>query len=1040
MKLQSVITEMLLALTADIEYIRHHGNAQIKLRNGKLVETAGSVFVYEFTVPPLQRIDPDTEVEIRVDNITSSGRIITYTEEVAQVDIEQHLGDRIPNAILVVANYRLLEALKSRLEKIRDGDIKLGELTPSVFTNHDFPLHLKQDYRPGLALEKRLNTYQLDATRAALGSPVSFIWGPPGTGKTQTLASIIEGYLSQSKSVLLLSHTNKATDEALYKAVIHLGDDHKDYQNGKIVRFGDISLPELRDECVSPEKIAAQQGETLQKSLQKLAQEIGELSKKIGIATTALKYFDELRTLEQKVTDLRQFIEARQHAIKTHNSDMQRKKKERIHLQKTLSRYSSSRIRRLLAGRKLDITRQRIVDIEQYIQKHTKQIQLLDRKISEARKEIDNLLSKKAILQKHAPIKDIDHYQKTSKQYNDQLHTLKQDQRNIRTQFEKLKDDILLNATVVATTLTKSYMSKAILSREYDCVILDEASMAPLPAILCASGLARRHIVIVGDFLQLPPVVQYKPETANSVEARAVGDWLVRDIFAVSGITQAVKDGKIAHKMRQLKQQYRMHESIAEIVNHIAYGQFGDDYSLKTAALETTHRWPQLLKATPAPDTHLAFYDTSARGANAIRLSNGSYYNLHNALTCVALAAEASKNGYTSIGIISAYRAQANLLRSIVADEFDGATTVDADTVHRFQGGEKQLIIIDITTSDKRSLYANSQQDTAVKLLNVAISRAQQKCLLVGDLQAIAKHDSNSPISKVVELFKTKHYPTYSTQDVVDEFRESEQTDAWLQKLSPNSVNFSEIDPPLLVDETDFYGQFMRDILSAQQEVIIESPYMTTRRVNELFPYLEHLRRKGIEIYILTRSLRDHDSVMRQYAEIEFKRLSKLGIKVLAFPGKVHRKLAIIDRQILWEGSLNILSQNDSREAMWRTTGEHSTSQILQFLHLDKNLGKIGSRTLQHCDYCTEPEAWYWTERGKYGGYRTTCLVRQHTSENPPIKPSETDDKTAITNAPTCPIHHRKLVQRSGRYGYFYGCPLYPSCSVTVNIPDTAVA
>ena len=55
-----------------------------------------------------------------------------------------------------------------------------------------------------------------------------------------------------------------------------------------------------------------------------------------------------------------------------------------------------------------------------------------------------------------------------------------------------------------------SYSNKKILSREYDCVILDEASMAPLPAIYSAASIAKKKVVLVGDFFQLPPIAKHE--------------------------------------------------------------------------------------------------------------------------------------------------------------------------------------------------------------------------------------------------------------------------------------------------------------------------------------------------------------------------------------------------------------------------------------------------------------------------------------------------------------------------------------------------
>lgn len=61
--------------------------------------------------------------------------------------------------------------------------------------------------------------------------------------------------------------------------------------------------------------------------------------------------------------------------------------------------------------------------------------------------------------------------------------------------------------------------------------------------------------------------------------------------------------------------------------------------------------------------------------------------------------------------------------------------------------------------------------------------------------------------------------------------------------------------------------------------------------------------------------------------------MHKLGVTVL-FTGKLHRKIAITDNEILWEGSLNILSQSDSCEIMRRIVSCELSEQTVQFIGL----------------------------------------------------------------------------------------------------------
>ena len=65
---------------------------------------------------------------------------------------------------------------------------------------------------------------------------------------------------------------------------------------------------------------------------------------------------------------------------------------------------------------------------------------------------------------------------------------------------------------------------------------------------------------------------------------------------------------------------------------------------------------------------------------------------------------------------------------------------------------------------------------------------------------------------------------------------------------------------------------------------------------------------------------------------MEIRRLEAVGIQVLLCTGNHHRKLAILDRTILWEGSLNILSQTKSREMMRRIENKDIAMEMFSFL------------------------------------------------------------------------------------------------------------
>lgn len=140
-----------------------------------------------------------------------------------------------------------------------------------------------------------------------------------------------------------------------------------------------------------------------------------------------------------------------------------------------------------------------------------------------------------------------------------------------------------------------------------------------------------------------------------------------------------------------------------------------------------------------------------------------------------------------------------------------------------------------------------------------------------------------------------------------------------------------------LYDNNTFYRALEKDILSCRHEAIIESPFITMRRLKLLMPFIQSAKLKGVNVVVNTKSPEEHEDFLRLEAERAIIELQEIGVKVLLTGGH-HRKLAIFDRRILWEGSLNILSQNDSCEIMRRIDSNRSAEQMIRFLGLERFL------------------------------------------------------------------------------------------------------
>lgn len=142
-----------------------------------------------------------------------------------------------------------------------------------------------------------------------------------------------------------------------------------------------------------------------------------------------------------------------------------------------------------------------------------------------------------------------------------------------------------------------------------------------------------------------------------------------------------------------------------------------------------------------------------------------------------------------------------------------------------------------------------------------------------------------------------------------------------------------------LVDQESFYDNFVKDLKNSKNEVIIESPFITSARMDFFYPFFEELLLRNVQIYIMTRDPVEHeDEYMRNQSTYQILQAVDMGIKVKLIEGYHHRKLAIIDRQVLWEGSLNILSYSHSKEVMRRFHDVNHAKQMISFLNLVKYL------------------------------------------------------------------------------------------------------
>ncbi|MGB6059555.1 MAG: AAA domain-containing protein, partial [Microthrixaceae bacterium] len=286
---------------------------------------------------------------------------------------------------------------------------------------------------------------------------------------------------------------------------------------------------------------------------------------------------------------------------------------------------------------------------------------------------------------------------------------------------------VVEDASVVATTLTRSVIDETIWSSHFDLVVIDEASMAPLPIVLALVMRGARTVSFFGDFRQLPPVAISDDEIAR--------EFFATDVFKFAEVIQMHEQGLVDPRLSVLRTQFRMGESICAVVNDLAYdGLLRTAPTARNTAIRSAERGI-------APGDELVIVDTSGIGARCdgeAAVDKWSRYNLSHAMLVASLAQSLEADGFNSVGVISPYRAQIELLTSLLRDH----DSIQTATIHKFQGSECDAVVLDLTDAlpmSGPSRLTGGESDMALRLFNVAVSRARHKLVVVADCSFVEK-------------------------------------------------------------------------------------------------------------------------------------------------------------------------------------------------------------------------------------------------------------------------------------------------------------
>lgn len=313
---------------------------------------------------------------------------------------------------------------------------------------------------------------------------------------------------------------------------------------------------------------------------------------------------------------------------------------------------------------------------------------------------------------------------------------------------EELRHEIMRTRIYVSTLASINGRQELFALKHFHVAIIDEASQILEPQII---GLLPRFdsFVMIGDHNQLSTIMLQKP-VVSAVHEPKLTEIGMTDCGAslFERLLRRCIVNNWHHAYAQLTVQGRMHEKIA---------QFPATYFYTDGLLPATERQTREWKLTTDSDDvfhqtiatqRIAFFSTEKlyRPASSHKTNEQEadiVVRLAQSLREVYLANEIDFNT-TSIGIIAPYRNQIALIKhKLSLANVPDYENILVDTVERFQGSQRDVIIISFCVSRTHQLHflANMNHDGTVdRKLNVSLTRAREQLFLVGNPHILKNH------------------------------------------------------------------------------------------------------------------------------------------------------------------------------------------------------------------------------------------------------------------------------------------------------------
>ena len=999
----------------------------ITVRGGERASQTGGQYIYVFSLIDDVRLKDDTPVQVIVSGKPVGGTVVSVSPSKLKIAVDEDLGEYVEQAQIRTDQSFLMAKLKEAIDRVTKGEQTFSREMAEKVLGRKMPSVGIGEPRGDLSAYE-LNQDQSTALRKSLGTDVLYLWGPPGTGKTYALAEVILEHYSRGEKILLASNTNLAVDLLLRKVCEGLEQaNDAGFEAGAVIRTGviqDGQLEERFGDRVDLERVATRLSAELVAEKEKTEEALRDVLPLIEAGQSIIAAFDERDQVrqEQKKSHQRVELAALEHdrAAKKLNDVLKARPRLHAEVEKAekssgLQNFFAARNKENLRGRlnRLDAQEKELRRVAEAAEREKPAATAQQSRLDDRECELSKRLEDKSLSQER---NNVAHLEAKAAPYRQRIGEIEEKLRELKSEIEK-------NSRIIAATATQTYLRPQRFAA-FDVVILDEASMLTLPVVFYVAGLSTKRVVVTGDFRQLAPIVQTK--------FPLVEKWLGKDVFDYSGIQRAVAEKKTPPQLVQLKTQYRMCDEICQVVNKPFYD----------GSLQTGNRGSAINGGVPAPEPYrgsLTIVDTSAEWPFAnLRPGTYSRYNLIHALAIRAMCVELQKSGFISdrgaVGVVTPYSAQADVMKGLL-DEL-GLSDVEAGTVHRFQGNEKRMIIIDIPDGPGvarigQFLAANRIDESGAKLFNVAFSRPKDHLVVFANLTYL------EDMLPTDSFLRRMLYDVQERGIVLDAHECLTISEADLASRGPGFLAGEiELDDEkmLVVTHRDFDRYLLRDLEAAEESIVIFSGFCTERRVAALSQVLRHKYSQGIKVRCVTRPTDRQGGIPADVVQRGLDGLIGLGASV-DLRQSIHEKVVVVDGRICWIGSLNPLSHSGrSDEIMARAESPALCAKVSRLVSTsfkspaeeESTLATLADRENPECGGCGGLSVF---ATGRNGAY-FHCAAKCGWSENRDGRGRRTHRRPATgpgsTESKQCPKCGRNMVIRSGRNGRFWGCSGYP--------------